>query len=135
MIVVVDASVLVAELLRKRGRELLRRPALEFFLAEEQWSETRHELERRIRAIAERGRLSSAETSQLRTVANEVMMTGVVEVEPLRVYAPLETSARRRKPRDPQDWPVMALDGGILTGELRLFRVRVADMDGRDVAC
>jgi hypothetical protein len=35
MIVVADASVLVAELLRRRGRELLRRPELSVVVAEE----------------------------------------------------------------------------------------------------
>jgi hypothetical protein len=39
MIVVVDASVLVAELLRRRGRELLRHPELSVVVAEDQWQE------------------------------------------------------------------------------------------------
>ena len=38
MIVVVDASVLVAELLRRRGRELFARPELHYLVAEDQWT-------------------------------------------------------------------------------------------------
>jgi hypothetical protein len=48
MIVVADASVLVGELLRKRGRELLLRPELQVHVAEDQWGETQHELSRRL---------------------------------------------------------------------------------------
>ncbi len=53
MIVVADASVLVAELLRARGRELFAHPDLRVVVAEEQWDETQHELQRRISAIVE----------------------------------------------------------------------------------
>lgn len=42
MIVVADARVLVAELLRRRGRELLSRPDLRVVVAEHQWNETAH---------------------------------------------------------------------------------------------
>ncbi len=75
MIVVADASVLVAELLRQRGRALFARPDLRVVVAEEQWNETEHEHQ--------------------------------------------EAVARRRVPRDPNDWPpvalALALDVGILT--------------------
>ncbi len=48
MIVVADASVLVGELLRRRGRELLSDPDLHVLVAEHQWEETEHELSRRL---------------------------------------------------------------------------------------
>ncbi len=48
MIVVADASVLVAELPRQRGRALLSRADLRVVVAEEQWDETEHELGRRL---------------------------------------------------------------------------------------
>ena len=44
MRLVVDASTLVAEVLRTRGRELLTRPALDLAVAEETLGETKHEL-------------------------------------------------------------------------------------------
>jgi len=47
MIVAADASVLVGELLRTKGRELFRHPALHVVVAEDQWTETEHELARR----------------------------------------------------------------------------------------
>jgi len=53
MIVVADASVLVAELLRVRGRELLADPHLRVVVAEEQRDETTHELSRRLALIVE----------------------------------------------------------------------------------
>ena len=43
MIVVIDASVLVAELLRLRGRELFAHPNLRAVVAEDQWDEAEHE--------------------------------------------------------------------------------------------
>jgi predicted nucleic acid-binding protein len=121
MIVVADASVLVAELLRKRGRELLQHPALHVMVAEEQWSETQHELERRIALIVERGRLSATDAQEMRDGARWVVASRAIEVMPHTVYAHMEAVARRRVPRDPNDWPVvalsMALDAAILTGD------------------
>ena len=51
MIVVVDASVLVAELLRSRDRALFAHPDLRCVVAEEQWQEAEHELEKRVAVI------------------------------------------------------------------------------------
>jgi hypothetical protein len=51
VIVVADASVLVAELLHRRGRELLAHPTLRVVVAEQQWEETEHELANRLEAI------------------------------------------------------------------------------------
>lgn len=48
MILAADASVLVGELLRKRGRELLLHPDLRVLVAEQQWEEAEHELSRRL---------------------------------------------------------------------------------------
>lgn len=59
MIVVADASVLVGELLRKRGRELFLHPALHVVVAEDQWGETKHELSRRLGIMESAGRLSA----------------------------------------------------------------------------
>jgi len=56
VIVIADASALVAELLRARGRALLVHPDLRVVVAEEQWDETQHELLRRLDAIIEQGR-------------------------------------------------------------------------------
>jgi hypothetical protein len=38
----VDANILVAELIRRRGRELVASPLLELAMAERAWDEARH---------------------------------------------------------------------------------------------
>jgi hypothetical protein len=58
MIVVADASVRVAELLRRRGRELLKHPDLSVVVAEDQWEEAEHELARRLDILESRAVLS-----------------------------------------------------------------------------
>lgn len=61
MIVVADASVLVGELLRQRGRELLLHPDLNIVVAEDQWEEAEHELARRLGILESRGVLTAAQ--------------------------------------------------------------------------
>jgi PIN domain nuclease of toxin-antitoxin system len=46
VLLVVDASALVAELLRERGRKLLIDTRLELAMTDAQWNETQHELTR-----------------------------------------------------------------------------------------
>ncbi len=121
MIVVADASVLVAELLRRRGRELFVRADLRVVVAEEQWDETEHELARRLGIIVERGRLTAKQARLLHEAVQALIADQVIEVIPRSVYASYEATARRRVPRDPNDWPPVALalafDVGILTGD------------------
>lgn len=121
MIIVVDASVLVAELLRKRGRELFTHPELRCVVAEEQWDEADHELQKRVAAIVGKGRLTSEQAQLLQDAIRALIDDRVIEVIPRTVYKHMEVSARRRVPRDPNDWaPValaLALDAGILTGD------------------
>lgn len=121
MIVVADASVLVAELLRARGRALFARLDLHVVVAEEQWSETQHELQRRLAIIIEQGRLTVEQARKLQEAVQTLVDNRVIEVIPHTLYAPHEAVARRRVPRDPHDWPpvalALALDAGILTGD------------------
>ncbi len=121
MIVVADASVLVGELLRKRGRELLLHPALNVVVAEDQWSETQHELSRRLAIMESSGRLTPDAKRALEEVVHTLIDAQAIEVIPRSMYASFETVARRRIPRDPQDWPTVALalllDAPILTGD------------------
>ena len=113
MIVVVDASVLVAELLRRRCRELFAHPDLQCLVAEEQWEEARHELQKRVAAIVGQGRLSSEQGEKLRRVRGR-------SPDLLRAHG---TFGAPTGSQGPHDWaPVslalaLALDAAILTGD------------------
>ena len=80
MIVVVDASVLVAELLRRRGRELFARPELHCLVAEDQWDEARHELEKRVAVIVGQGRLTDIQGEQLLGVVRAFVEGDAIEL-------------------------------------------------------
>jgi hypothetical protein len=82
MLVVADASVLVAELLRERGRALIGNPRLRVVVAEEQWSETQAELSRRLGLIIERGRLTATQASSIQQAVQTLVENQVVDVIP-----------------------------------------------------
>jgi predicted nucleic acid-binding protein len=121
MIVVADASVLVGELLRTRGRELFLHPALSVVVAQDQWSETEHELTRRLGIMEATGRLTPDARRVLEQAVRAMIGTQAIEVVNRKMYASFEGTARRRVPRDQQDWPTVALalllDAAILTGD------------------
>lgn len=121
MIVVADASVLVAELVRKRGRALLARPDVRIVVAKEQWDETGYELGKRLDAMTRQGRLTEDQATDLLASIAELVSSGAIEVIDRQFYAHNELIARRRVPRDPHDWPpvalAMTLQAGILTGD------------------
>lgn len=121
MILVADASVLVAELLRKRGRALLSHPDLRIVVAEEQWEETEHELGRRMAIIVERAQLTAHQAQALQEAVEALIDARLIEVIPRAFYEHLKPAARRRVPRDPNDWAPVALalvlGTGILTGD------------------
>ena len=121
MIIVADASVLVGELLRDRGRDLILHPRVQLVVAEHQWSEVEHELERRLSIMESRGRITPERRNVLEGAVQHLVDVQGIEVIPRSAYEQFEEAARRRVPRDPNDWaPValaMALDAGILTGD------------------
>lgn len=121
MIIVADASVLVGELLRKRGRELLLHPDLRVLVAEHQWDETEHELSRRLGILEPKGRLTAEQRLSLEQSVSSLVKTRAIEIVPREIYESLEDAAVGRVPRDRRDWPTVALamvlDTGILTGD------------------
>lgn len=121
MIIVADASVLVGEMLRRRGRELLTHSDLRVVVAEDQWTETRHEFPRRLDAMVDQRRITRDQADRLRNAAEVLFRNRTIDVVPRDIYGGNEETARRRVPRDPNDWaPValaIALDAGILTGD------------------
>ena len=77
MNLVVDASVLVGELLRRRGRELLQNPELRLYAAEIVLNETRYELRRRIGLMASQGRLVDVSQDELFAMADRTIETHI----------------------------------------------------------
>ncbi len=121
MNVVADASVLVAELTRTRGRELAYDTRLQILDTEQQWGEVQYEFRGRLRLIEDRGWLDTGQALQIQHDVQTMVDNTVIEVVPRHVYEDLEATARRRIPRDPNDWPTvalaLALDAGILTAD------------------
>lgn len=127
MNLVVDASVLVGEVLRSRGLALLGHPGLMLFQPEHAAGETAHELRRRTDRMAHSGRTTPQRASALlenalHFAASNVMVLGHGD------YSPREAEARRRIPRDPNDWPLVAL-------ALHLGEVPILTTDGDFLGC
>lgn len=128
MRLVVDASVLVGDLLRSPGRARLRDIRLDLFLPEETSEELRVEVPRRIGAFARQRRLAPSVAEQLTQRCLDAVATNVTVV-PTAVYAAAEEEARARSVRDPQDWPLvacaLAVGGAIWTNDGDLLGVGV----------
>ncbi len=107
MNLVADASALVGELLRARGRALLRHPDTDWFTTLEVAGEVRHELHKRLRFMVERGQLAGDHVAVLEREALDLFNSSVSLVVP-EVYVAARLAARERI-RDPQDWSVVAL--------------------------
>ena len=116
MLLVVDASTLVAEVLRRRGRDLLATPSLDLVAAAEAWAETQHELQKRGRLLVQHRRIGTELADQLQAEVTAVM-TAHVRLASQEVYADRLPEAGWRIPRDPRDIPsvalALALDCGI----------------------
>lgn len=108
MRLVVDANILVAELIRARGRKLIVHSELELYMAEKAWEETTYELNKRIEKMIDRGIFSQEVGQNLLTDA-VTLAEAKVSIIPHEVYAAYETIARNRIPRDPNDWFTVAL--------------------------
>jgi predicted nucleic acid-binding protein len=125
----VDASTLVAEALRRRGRALLAHPTLDLFVAAGAWNETEHELRRRVVELVAHGHLDEPTATALLDEVLRVLAQRIILV-PFEVYADYLELARLRIPRDPNDTPTvalaLALDGAIWTGDRDFFGCGVA---------
>jgi len=120
MRLVVDTNILVSELIRKRGRDLIVHPELELYMAQMAWEETCHELGQRVERMVQKGVFSQEIGQNLLTDAIALAEIKVAIV-PHEVYASYETVARLRIPRDPNDWFTVALalvlSAGIWTND------------------
>ena len=107
MRLVVDTTVLVAELLRAIGRERLYDERLDVFLPEQMWEQVHVELPRRVDAFARKRSLAPDLAEELKSACSAAMEANVDLVD-LPVYSALEDEARSRSLRDPNDWPLVA---------------------------
>lgn len=108
MRLITDANVLVAELLRSRGRALIAHPTLELTIAETVWDEAEYELRKRIARMTTRETLT-AETGERLLEGALVTANDRIGQIPQAVYGAYEDVARSRIPRDPDDWHTVAL--------------------------
>lgn len=108
MELVVDASTLVAELPRMRGQRLISDGRLTLFISEHAWSETQHEVPRRLAARVRRGNLTSDGADELHADCLQLVARHI-RIFPQSWYAAYQSLARRRVPPDPNDWLTVAL--------------------------
>lgn len=107
MMLIVDTNILVGELLRERGQELIQNPALTLYATERILDETQYELRQRMTARVRRRGLTEATAQQILEPAMRLIETSIVVVAQSN-YTHLDT-ARNRIPRDPDDWYTVAL--------------------------
>lgn len=127
MNLVVDSSVVVGEVLRAKGLALLSHPELTLFQPDYAVGETQYELRRRGTLMVRSGRASEAQAAALLEGAFAFLSAGVVGVARSE-YAPREAQARRRVPRDPNDWTLVAL-------ALHLSGAAILTLDGDFLGC
>jgi predicted nucleic acid-binding protein len=115
---VVDANILVGELLRLPGRGMLRDERLEPIVSEYVFAEAGRHLRRRIPGIVKAKGLPPEAEAELWRMAKDVVTWSMVRVGQ-EVYTAYEEEARWRSCRDPKDWPIvacaLALDAGVWT--------------------
>ena len=118
MRIVIDTNILVAELLRERGQALIASTDLELYVAERAWEEVQYEIHRRAAIIEQQGRITPGSGEVLAAAAIATVATYIHQVS-ADAYSAHEAEARRRIPRDPDDWPTiavaLALDAAIWT--------------------
>lgn len=92
MRLVVDANVLVSELLRERGQILISSSDLETYVAAHAWSETQHEIRKRSAIIEQQGRIAPGTGEALARAAIIAIVTHVRQI-PVEAYAAYESRA------------------------------------------
>ena len=108
MRLVVDTNVLVAELLRNRGVALINSQNFELSLAEKMKNEVQYELQKRVSIMVNKAKFTPEQGQFQLEVALGIIDRKIVTV-PLSYYKSFETEARKRIPREPNDWETVAL--------------------------
>lgn len=109
MRLVVDANILVSELLRERGRALVANKRLELFIAQKTMEEARYELRRRASLITQKSEAPRETVNKFLAAALKTVdeSLGVFEIEEYQFF---EKESLSRIPRDPDDWHTVALN-------------------------
>lgn len=124
MRLVIDASTLVGELLRERGKARILDPRLELFIAAPTYGEMHHELLKRQQLLVQRRGLepdlAAALVQEGFDVAEEAL-----SIVPGEWLEPFQEEALGRVPQDRNDWPsvalALALNVGIWTEDRDFF--------------
>ena len=85
MLLVVDANILIGELLRKRGQDLIQDSRLILYISERVFSEANHELNKRIKLMIQQGRLSSSE-GNLRLINAQSIIDNIMNKVSVRFF-------------------------------------------------
>ena len=120
ILLVIDANVLVGEILRPRGRALLTSDRLGLAITEPALREARHEVAKRLAIMLDRARIGQGVVDAIRQEFLDAVPPWL-HVLPTAALQAQETVARRRVPRDPDDWSTvaaaLALEVGIWTND------------------
>ena len=108
MLLVVDANVLVGELLRVRGRELFGKGILRLRISEQALDDALHEMSRRAARIVVQGGASRPAVNAMLDEARGVVERRISPI-PSEFDARFEEGASYRIPRAPDDAPTVAL--------------------------
>lgn len=108
MRLIVDANILMGELLRKRGRKLIKNPELELYISERVFSEANYELTKRVNLMTQQGKFDYS-VSEYILVEAKLIIHRFITIIPLNDYQHLENKAKNLIPRDPNDWEMVAI--------------------------
>jgi predicted nucleic acid-binding protein len=108
MRLVVDANILIGELLRKRGRKLIKNPQLELSISERVFSEANHELRKRLNLMTQQGRFDYSVSQEI-LIEAKLIIDQFITIVPLADYQHLENKAKNLIPRDIHDWETVAI--------------------------
>lgn len=108
MKLVIDANILVGELLRERGKAMMQSSQYTLYAAENVLSETLHELRKRVEIIVNQRQMPEA-VGQTLLIAAEAVIAEYIQLVAESEYSYLELESRNRIPRDPDDWHTVAL--------------------------
>ena len=129
MLIATDASTLIGELPRRRSRRIFDHSDFDFVVAAHAWRETLHELPRR---LASRERHGHSEPGGADRALQDCLGLAATHIRVVAEseYAALEEVAKRRVPRDENDWPTdavaMSLGAGIWTADADFLGCGVA---------